>query len=82
MLAGLGSVDAIAVFDGDTPAELLTRLRPDVWVKGGDYSAEGLPRRRCCAAGAARRWSCRTWTAAPPPCWRAARPGRRSARRD
>ncbi|GGP94424.1 D-glycero-beta-D-manno-heptose 1-phosphate adenylyltransferase [Streptomyces roseolilacinus] len=43
VLAGLGSVDAIAVFDGDTPAELLTRLRPDVWVKGGDYSAEDLP---------------------------------------
>ncbi|WP_228975778.1 D-glycero-beta-D-manno-heptose 1-phosphate adenylyltransferase [Streptomyces sp. DH12] len=43
VLAGLGSVDAVAVFDGDTPAELLTRLRPDVWVKGGDYSAEDLP---------------------------------------
>ncbi|MFI0281455.1 MULTISPECIES: D-glycero-beta-D-manno-heptose 1-phosphate adenylyltransferase [Streptomyces] len=43
VLAGLGSVDAVAVFDGDTPAELLARLRPDVWVKGGDYSAEDLP---------------------------------------
>ncbi|RST19196.1 D-glycero-beta-D-manno-heptose 1-phosphate adenylyltransferase [Streptomyces sp. WAC05374] len=43
VLAGLGSVDAVAVFDGDTPAELLGRLRPDVWVKGGDYSAEDLP---------------------------------------
>ncbi|MET9429050.1 MULTISPECIES: D-glycero-beta-D-manno-heptose 1-phosphate adenylyltransferase [unclassified Streptomyces] len=43
VLAGLGSVDAVAVFDGDTPVELLGRLRPDVWVKGGDYSAEDLP---------------------------------------
>ncbi|MEU0662442.1 MULTISPECIES: D-glycero-beta-D-manno-heptose 1-phosphate adenylyltransferase [Streptomyces] len=43
VLAGLGSVDAVAVFDGDTPSELLGRLRPDVWVKGGDYSAEDLP---------------------------------------
>ncbi|MCS0638446.1 D-glycero-beta-D-manno-heptose 1-phosphate adenylyltransferase [Streptomyces sp. LP05-1] len=43
VLAGLGSVDAVAVFDGDTPSELLSRLRPDVWVKGGDYSAEDLP---------------------------------------
>uniref|UniRef100_UPI0020C7FA10 D-glycero-beta-D-manno-heptose 1-phosphate adenylyltransferase n=1 Tax=Streptomyces sp. TRM64462 TaxID=2741726 RepID=UPI0020C7FA10 len=43
VLAGLGSVDAVAVFDGDTPAELLARLRPDVWVKGGDYSADDLP---------------------------------------
>ncbi|MFG3496563.1 D-glycero-beta-D-manno-heptose 1-phosphate adenylyltransferase [Streptomyces sp. NPDC047928] len=43
VLAGLGSVDAVAVFDADTPAELLARLRPDVWVKGGDYSADDLP---------------------------------------
>ncbi|MEU6060756.1 D-glycero-beta-D-manno-heptose 1-phosphate adenylyltransferase [Streptomyces sp. NPDC047097] len=43
VLTGMGSVDAVAVFDGDTPAELLSRLRPDVWVKGGDYSAEDLP---------------------------------------
>jgi rfaE bifunctional protein nucleotidyltransferase chain/domain/rfaE bifunctional protein kinase chain/domain len=43
VLAGLGSVDAVAVFDGDTPVEVLGRLRPDVWVKGGDYSAEDLP---------------------------------------
>ncbi|MEE1754690.1 D-glycero-beta-D-manno-heptose 1-phosphate adenylyltransferase [Streptomyces sp. SP18CS02] len=51
VLAGLGSVDAVAVFDGDTPAELLTRLRPDVWVKGGDYTAEELPE-----AGVLRSW--------------------------
>ncbi len=43
VLAGLGSVDAVAVFDGDTPVELLARLRPDVWVKGGDYAVEDLP---------------------------------------
>ncbi|MFJ8077251.1 D-glycero-beta-D-manno-heptose 1-phosphate adenylyltransferase [Streptomyces sp. NPDC096176] len=43
VLAGLGSVDAVAVFEEDTPVALLSRLRPDVWVKGGDYSAEDLP---------------------------------------
>ncbi|MFC9909729.1 D-glycero-beta-D-manno-heptose 1-phosphate adenylyltransferase [Streptomyces sp. NPDC127197] len=43
VLEALGSVDAVAVFDEDTPEELLTRLRPDVWVKGGDYCVQDLP---------------------------------------
>ncbi|MFI9584724.1 D-glycero-beta-D-manno-heptose 1-phosphate adenylyltransferase [Streptomyces sp. NPDC052236] len=43
VLAALGSVDAVAVFEEDTPAALLSTLRPDVWVKGGDYAAEDLP---------------------------------------
>ncbi|UNO43818.1 adenylyltransferase/cytidyltransferase family protein [Streptomyces sp. MST-110588] len=43
VLSGLGSVDAVAVFDEDTPEALLRRLRPDVWAKGGDYTAETLP---------------------------------------
>jgi rfaE bifunctional protein nucleotidyltransferase chain/domain/rfaE bifunctional protein kinase chain/domain len=43
VLAALGCVDAVEVFDQDTPAELLDRLRPDLWVKGGDYAAADLP---------------------------------------
>jgi rfaE bifunctional protein nucleotidyltransferase chain/domain len=43
VLAALGSVDAIAVFDGDTPCAVLDQLRPDVWVKGGDYDGRDLP---------------------------------------
>ncbi|MFD4629135.1 D-glycero-beta-D-manno-heptose 1-phosphate adenylyltransferase [Streptomyces sp. NPDC058284] len=43
VLEALGSVDAVAVFAEDTPRELLGRLRPDVWVKGGDYSVQDLP---------------------------------------
>jgi rfaE bifunctional protein nucleotidyltransferase chain/domain len=43
VLQALGSVDAVAVFDEATPQQLLTRLRPDVWVKGGDYSVQELP---------------------------------------
>ena len=43
MLAALGSVDAVVVFEEDTPQALLRRLRPDVWVKGGDYDAAALP---------------------------------------
>jgi rfaE bifunctional protein nucleotidyltransferase chain/domain len=40
VLAALGMVDAVVAFDQDTPLELIVRLRPDVLVKGGDYSIE------------------------------------------
>ncbi|MFL6127819.1 MAG: D-glycero-beta-D-manno-heptose 1-phosphate adenylyltransferase, partial [Mycobacteriales bacterium] len=43
VLAALGSVDAVTVFDEDTPLAVLDRIRPDVWVKGGDYTASALP---------------------------------------
>ena len=38
VLAALECVDAVIVFDEPTPAAVLDRLRPDVWVKGGDYA--------------------------------------------
>ncbi|MFX0594807.1 PfkB family carbohydrate kinase [Melissospora conviva] len=41
MLAALGCVDAVVVFDEATPHAVLTWLRPDVWVKGGDYATGG-----------------------------------------
>jgi rfaE bifunctional protein nucleotidyltransferase chain/domain len=37
VLAALEAVDAVVVFDQDTPLELIHHLRPDVLVKGGDY---------------------------------------------
>lgn len=40
VLAGLAAVDAVVVFDEDTPLALVTALQPDVIVKGGDYSPE------------------------------------------
>lgn len=43
VLRALGCVDAVAVFDEDTPAAVIEQLRPDVWVKGGDYEGEALP---------------------------------------
>jgi D-beta-D-heptose 7-phosphate kinase/D-beta-D-heptose 1-phosphate adenosyltransferase len=43
VLAALGCVDAVEVFDEDTPVEVLRRLRPDLWVKGGDYAIADLP---------------------------------------
>jgi rfaE bifunctional protein nucleotidyltransferase chain/domain len=43
VLEALECVDAVVVFDEDTPAEALRRIRPDVWVKGGDYAGAHLP---------------------------------------
>jgi rfaE bifunctional protein nucleotidyltransferase chain/domain len=40
VLAGLAFVDAIIVFNENTPKELIDFLQPDVLVKGGDYDAE------------------------------------------
>jgi len=43
LLLALECVDAVMVFDEDTPEAVLDRLRPDLWVKGGDYTPEALP---------------------------------------
>jgi D-beta-D-heptose 7-phosphate kinase/D-beta-D-heptose 1-phosphate adenosyltransferase len=37
LLAALECVDAVTVFDAETPLELIQAIRPDVLVKGGDY---------------------------------------------
>jgi len=42
VLAGLRSVDAVTLFDEDTPLELISALLPDVLVKGGDYDLNGI----------------------------------------
>ena len=39
LLAALAPVDFVVVFEGDSPAPLLARLRPDVHCKGPDYGA-------------------------------------------
>jgi rfaE bifunctional protein nucleotidyltransferase chain/domain/rfaE bifunctional protein kinase chain/domain len=51
VLEALEFVDAVVVFDEDTPAAVLDRLRPDVWAKGGDYAGADLPE-----AAVLRRW--------------------------
>lgn len=43
VLTSLACVDEVQVFDDDTPAAALERLRPDIWVKGGDYAGLRLP---------------------------------------
>lgn len=42
VLAALEMVDAVVVFDEDTPFELIGVLRPDVLVKGGDYTETSI----------------------------------------
>jgi len=42
VIAAVESVDAVISFDEDTPIELIRRLKPDVLVKGGDYTIEGV----------------------------------------
>lgn len=43
ILAALACVDYVTVFEEPTPEALLTQLRPDIHVKGGDYTVETLP---------------------------------------
>ncbi|NEE02319.1 PfkB family carbohydrate kinase [Phytoactinopolyspora halotolerans] len=42
ILLALECVDAVQIFDEDTPAQVLRKLRPQVWAKGGDYSGTEL----------------------------------------
>jgi rfaE bifunctional protein nucleotidyltransferase chain/domain len=43
VLEALAAVDQVVVFDEDTPETVLRAVRPDVWVKGGDYAGADLP---------------------------------------
>lgn len=42
LLASLLMVDAVVVFDQDTPLELICAIQPDVLVKGGDYTIDQI----------------------------------------
>jgi D-beta-D-heptose 7-phosphate kinase/D-beta-D-heptose 1-phosphate adenosyltransferase len=41
LVAALDCVDAVVTFDEPTPERVLDRIRPDIWVKGGDYFLDG-----------------------------------------
>lgn len=43
MVAALGPVDAVVVFEEDTAESVIAALKPDVYVKGGDYQVDQLP---------------------------------------
>jgi D-beta-D-heptose 7-phosphate kinase/D-beta-D-heptose 1-phosphate adenosyltransferase len=40
VLAALEAVDLVVVFTQDTPIELITKIKPSVLVKGGDYTRD------------------------------------------
>ena len=42
LLSALGCIDGVVLFEEDTPAELLSVLRPNILVKGGDYKVEDV----------------------------------------
>ena len=42
VLAGLAAVDAVVLFDEDTPRELIAALEPDVLAKGADYALDAI----------------------------------------
>lgn len=43
LVASLDFVDAVTIFSEDTPIRLLSLIKPNIHVKGGDYDAEKLP---------------------------------------
>ncbi|MDD3420116.1 MAG: D-glycero-beta-D-manno-heptose 1-phosphate adenylyltransferase [Candidatus Gastranaerophilales bacterium] len=43
VLAALGCVDYVVIFDEDTPCNLIEIIKPDVHTKGGDYNPDNLP---------------------------------------
>ena len=45
ILAALGDVDAVTIFDAPDVTELVRLLRPDIHAKGTDYTAESVPER-------------------------------------
>jgi rfaE bifunctional protein nucleotidyltransferase chain/domain len=42
ILLALSSVDAVAVFDEDTPLAIITKIQPDILVKGADWGADNI----------------------------------------
>jgi D-glycero-beta-D-manno-heptose 1-phosphate adenylyltransferase len=42
ILAALSCVDAVAVFDEDTPYDIIAAIQPDVLVKGADWAADAI----------------------------------------
>ncbi|MEA3499949.1 MAG: D-glycero-beta-D-manno-heptose 1-phosphate adenylyltransferase [Candidatus Marinimicrobia bacterium] len=42
ILAGLKAVDLVVLFDEDTPLEIITFLKPDILVKGSDYTIDNI----------------------------------------
>jgi len=50
VLAALAAVDFVVIFGEDTGQQMVEDLKPDIYVKGGDYQLEDLPEARAAAA--------------------------------
>ena len=42
LLAGMACIDAVVLFDEETPIKLISIIKPDVLVKGGDYEVKDI----------------------------------------
>ena len=58
MLASLSAVDLVVIYDEDTPQETLEALRPDLLVKGADYTLD-----RIVGADLVQSWGGKVWLA-------------------
>jgi D-beta-D-heptose 7-phosphate kinase/D-beta-D-heptose 1-phosphate adenosyltransferase len=54
LLAALDCVDAVTIFEEDTPLETIKRVRPQVLVKGADYRIDDVVGREFVEAGGGR----------------------------
>ncbi|MDP8207439.1 MAG: D-glycero-beta-D-manno-heptose 1-phosphate adenylyltransferase [Candidatus Electryonea clarkiae] len=54
LLCGLDAVDLVVLFDEDTPLRLLENLKPDILVKGGDYTPDSVVGKEIVEAGGGR----------------------------
>ncbi len=43
VLASLGCIDYVVIFDEDTPVNYIAKVKPDIHTKGGDYDVNNLP---------------------------------------
>ncbi|HEX7252112.1 MAG TPA: D-glycero-beta-D-manno-heptose 1-phosphate adenylyltransferase [Thermoanaerobaculia bacterium] len=50
IVAALGCVDAVCLFEEDSPAALIAELRPDVHAKGTDYTQASVPEKKVVAS--------------------------------
>jgi len=50
IVAALAAVDAVSIFDEDSPASLIAAIRPHIHAKGTDYTADTVPERDVVAA--------------------------------
>jgi rfaE bifunctional protein nucleotidyltransferase chain/domain len=46
LLAALESIDLVVLFTEQTPVNLIAQIRPDIYVKGGDYEIDSLEETR------------------------------------